>query len=123
MVNIVIPIIRKEITTPKPIQKLIFQLNYRGFYTKEIKYGDIIEIELESINNFMKYVELWRKTHNKNVRMLYYFLVENVEFRSKLKDPRIVGYGSDELLTISLLISKDKADQFTDLFYKAHIRK
>lgn len=121
-VTLMIPIIRKEVISPKPIQKLIFQLNYRGFYTGEIKYGEKIEIELESYDNLMRFIRLWRTTPHRQVKELYQFLVENIEFKSTLKDPR-ASRSDGELLNVVLILPKNKAQQFTDLFYKAHIKK
>jgi hypothetical protein len=119
--TVTIPITRRQVRCPNAISKLIFQLNYKGVLTKDVVWGDPLEIKLESFDNFMKIVEIWRKSGRKEINQLYLFMVEKVEFKSKFVDPRR-NRSDGNLLEISLIISPRDTDEFTELFKKAHIR-
>ena len=123
-VHLTIPIIKKEVVCPKPIQKLIFQMNYRGFYTGKITWGEPIEIEMESFDYFMKNIKLWRKSNKESIREMYKYLVHNIEFKTQLADPYVSGNRSDkDLLKVWLLLPQSEITKFTQLFYNAHIKK
>lgn len=119
--TVTIPITRRQIKCPTAVSKLIFQLNYKGLLTKDVIWGTPIEIQLESYDNFMKMVSIWRKAGKKEINQLYMFMYEKLEFRSKLAHPRR-NRSDGNLLEISLIISPGDVNEFTELFKKAHIK-
>ncbi len=119
--TITIPITRRQVRCPTAVSKLIFQLNYKGLLTKDIVWGNPIEIKLESYDNFMRMVTLWRKAGKKEINQLYMFMYEKLEFKSRLSHPRR-NRSDGDLLEISILISPNDVQEFTELFKKAHIK-
>lgn len=127
-VNITIPVTKRRMSVPKPISKLIFQLNYRGFLTDDIKWGEIVEVDLRSYKIFEKFVRTWRRGSTENIRKLFLFIKNELEFKVTPIDPLddnepTAKDGSKEMFKVVMLLPQSSIDKFRTLFYHAHIRK
>ena len=119
-IDIVIPVIKKALRVPKGVSRLAFQLNYRGLHTKDIVWADPVRIELESYHQFQKYVELWRKSKKSQVHKLFKYIADELKYELFIRNPMREG-NHCELLKVVILVPQSKIEEFTQIFYAAHL--
>ncbi len=119
-INILIPVIKKSIRVPRGASRLVFQLNYRGLLTSRIEWGDPLRITLESQEQFLKYLEAWRRSGKSQIHRLFRFLVEDVKYEMDVLNPLTHGNHCD-LFNVIMLIPQSKIEEFTQIFYAAHL--
>ncbi len=119
-IDILIPVIKRKIRVPKGASRLIFQLNFRGLLTCDVKWGDPIRITLESSTQFLSYLEAWRKSNKSLIHRLFRFLVEDVKYEMDVLNPLKHGNSCD-LFKVIMLVPQSKIEEFTQIFYAAHL--
>jgi len=119
-IDILIPVIKRKLRVPKGASRLIFQLNYRGLLTCDVKWGDPLRITLESQDQFLSYLASWRRSGKSQIHRLFRFLVEDVKYEMDVLNPLKHGNHCD-LFKVIMLIPQSKIEEFTQIFYAAHL--
>lgn len=119
-ITINVPVLRYTVKTPKKISKLIYQLNLRGYKTKDIRWGEPIEIDFESYEVFLKHVKDARRCGKMEIYDFYNYLIEEIDF--KLKVHPFIG-NPHEPVIITLLLPHSQINKFETMFYNAFIKR
>lgn len=114
-----VPVLRYTIRTPKKISKLVYQLNFRGFKTKDIRWGEPIEIDFDSFDVFIKHVRDARRCGKREIYDFYEYLIKKIDF--KLKVHPFIG-NMHEPVIVTLLLPHSQIKKFETMFYNAFIR-
>lgn len=126
-VPVYLPRTKVTILVPKPMAKLIFELNYKGLTTirSEINELDEAVIEFEHYESFRRNLKRWQQSPEPADKAIWAFLKANVAIELNLLDidPAAAQANFEHPYTPILRLNSNKLDEFCSLFYASKFAK
>jgi hypothetical protein len=124
-VPVYIPTKKITIITPKVLQKLAFQLNYKNLRTTKLEVeGDIAIVQFQSFEAFRRCLKRWQQKNTEADERLWKFLQDHVMIEMLLDDVETSEPKArqDQPYLPLLRFNVDQIDQFATLFHAAQFR-
>jgi len=126
-VPVYLPRTKTTILTPKPLAKLVFELNYKGLATTrcEIDENQIVLIQFQQFEEFRRCLNKWMLKETPANANLWEFLKTSVSIEIALKDidPTASALQKSQPYTPIVRFEAGKIDEFCTLFYQAKFNK
>lgn len=124
-IPVYIPTKKITIISPKIMQKLAFQLNYKNLRTTKLEIvGDIALVQFQSFEQFRRCLKRWQKKENDADERLWRFLQDHVMIEMILDDVDTSERPErlDQPYLPLLRFNVEQIGQFATLFHAAQFR-
>jgi hypothetical protein len=126
-VPVYLPRTKTTILTPKPLAKLVFELNYKGLVTSrcEIDDNQVVLIEFQNFEEFRRNLYKWMLKETPANTNMWEFLKNNVSIEIVLKDvdPTATPLQKSQPYTPIIRFDASKIDEFCNLYYSAKFQQ
>lgn len=125
-VPVYLPRTKQTILVPKPISKLVFEMNYKGLATTRHDIsGDEVMIELQKFEDWRRCLQKWQISATGADKSLWEFLKLNVAIEISLidVDPAADLQTKTQPYVPILRFNIGKIEEFETLFYAAKFGK